>query len=300
MAPTEPLATHPGPDREPARWFGLRAGPLLMVVAGLMFTLMVSLVKVARAELSAMDVVFWRGAAAMPAIFVLAWGYPWRPRNVPWLAARSALGLFAMIFYFYAAFGLAVTDQTLLGHLQPMVIAALAPFVLGRGEGTDLAGWALIGLGLVGSAILIAPELQIGSVYGLASLAATGFSALAHLALRRLTRTDEPAVIVLWFQGFVTVASGLYLVATGTFVVPPVHLWLPLAGVGVLAVVGQVLMTHAYRLDRASVVATAAYASPIWAVAVDVLAWGVLPSWTSFLGGAIVIAAGIALVVRRG
>jgi drug/metabolite transporter (DMT)-like permease len=271
-----------------------------MVAAGLMFTLMVSLVKVARAEMTALDVVFWRGAAAMPAIFVLAYGRSWRPRNVPWLAARSTLGLFAMIFYFYAAFGLAITDQTLLGHLQPMVIAALAPLVLGRGEGTDLGGWALIALGLVGSAILIAPELRVGSVYGLAALAATGFSALAHLSLRRLTATDDPTVIVLWFQGFVTVASGLWLVGTGTFAVPPTHLWLPLVGVGVLAVIGQVIMTYAYRADRASVVATAAYASPIWALSVDVLAWGVIPSWTSFLGGAIVIGAGVVLVLRRG
>lgn len=286
-------------DRPGLRVLGLRAGPILMILAGLCFTLMVSLVKVARADMTALEVVFWRGAIAMPAIFVLAAGRSWRPRNVPWLAARSMLGLFAMICYFYAAGGLAVTDQTLLGKLQPMVIAALAPLLLGRSESTGRGGWALIGLGLMGSAILIAPELQVGSVYGLVALLATLFSALGHLCIRRLTATDSPMVIVLWFQGFVTVASGLWLAALGLLALPPVALWGPLAGVGLLAVLGQVLMTYAYRADRASIVATAAYTTPLWALGVDVVFWGTLPAWTSWVGGAIVVGAGLLLVIRR-
>jgi len=286
-------------DASAARVLGLRVGPLLMILAGLCFTLMVSLVKVARTDMTALEVVFWRGAVAMPAIFLLAAGRSWRPRNVPWLAARSVLGLFAMICYFYAAGGLAVTDQTLLGKLQPMIIAAVAPLLLGRSESTDWGGWALIALGLCGSAILIAPELQVGSVYGLVALLATVLSALGHLCIRRLTATDSPMVIVLWFQGFVTVASGLWLASLGMLGIPNVALWAPLAGVGLLAVLGQVLMTYAYRADRASVVATAAYTTPLWAVGVDAVFWNTLPGWTSWLGGAIVVGAGLLLVLRR-
>lgn len=284
--------------RPPVRVAGLRLGPLLMILAGLSFTIMVSFVKMARAEMSALEVVFWRGAVAMPVIAVLAWGKPWRPTNVTWLAARSVLGLFAMLLYFYAAYGLAITDQTLLGKLQPMVIAAVAPLLLGRSERTGLVGWALIALGLTGSIILITPELQVGSVYGLAALGATVLSALGHLCIRRLTATDPPAVIVLWFQAFVTVAAGLWLLALGELRMPPMSLWGPLAGVGLLAVVGQIVMTYAYRADRASVVATAAYTTPLWALGIDVVFWGVLPGWTSWLGGAIVVGAGLLLVVR--
>ncbi len=283
----------------PATWLGLRVGPLLMVLAGLSFTLMVSLVKVARAELSALDVVFWRGAVAMPVIGLLALRHPLRPRRPGLLLLRASLGFAAMYCYFTAAKGLAITDQTLLGKLQPIVIAALAPVLLGRGEGAGLAGWGLIGLGLAGSAVLIAPELQVGSVYGLYALAATVFSGLAHLAIRKLTATDPPAIIVLWFQAFVTVVAGALLLGTGGFALPPPHLWAPLAGVGLLAVVGQILMTYAYRADRAPLVAAAGYTTPLWAVMVDLVAWGVVPGWHAMAGGLLVVLAGLGLVFRR-
>ena len=54
----------------------LRRGPLLMILAGLCFTLMLACVKVLRAELSALEVVFWRGAAAAPLAGLAAWGRP--------------------------------------------------------------------------------------------------------------------------------------------------------------------------------------------------------------------------------
>lgn len=288
------------PDQvQPRRLWGLRQGPLLMIVAGLAFTLMVSFVKVARAELSTLDVVFWRGLIALPLIFAMALRTPLRLHR-PWLLGlRASLGFSAMLCYFYAAKGLAVTDQTLLGKLQPLVIAALAPLLLGRSERSGVAGWILIGMGLIGSAILIAPELQVGSVFGLAALAATGFSALAHLCIRQLTATDQPIVIVLWFQVFIAVVSGALLLATGSMALPPVHLWGPLAGVGICAVLGQMFMTYAYRADTASVVATAGYTTPIWAVAIDLVIWGVLPSWNAIVGGLIVVTAGLVLIARK-
>lgn len=270
-----------------------------MIVAGLCFTVMVALVKVSRAELSTMEVIFWRGLVSLPIIFALAARGPFLPRRPGLLALRSILGFCAMLCYFYAAKGLAITDQTLLGKLQPIVIAALAPLLLGKSERSGPLGWVLIAMGLLGSAILIAPELQVGSVFGLAALAATGFSGLAHLCIRRLTATDKPITIVLWFQIFIAVASGLYLVSTQSLTVPEIHLWAPLAGVGLCAVLGQMFMTYAYRADNASVVATAGYTTPIWAVGIDIVAWQVMPSWNAIVGGLIVVTAGLFLVARK-
>ncbi|MFK7930297.1 MAG: DMT family transporter [Myxococcota bacterium] len=293
---TEPSPIDPpGPER----LWGLRKGPLLMVVAGLSFTLMVSFVKVARAELSTLDVIFWRGVVSLPLIVGMASRVPWRPHR-PWLLAlRASLGFSAMLCYFYAAKGLAITDQTLLGKLQPIVIAALAPLLLGRSERSGAWGWVIIAMGLVGSAILIAPELQVGSLFGVAALAATVFSGLAHLCIRQLTATDKPLVIVLWFQVFISVVSGAALVATSGLHWPELHLWAPLAGVGICAVAGQMFMTYAYRADSASVVATAGYTTPIWAVCIDLVIWGVIPGWNAILGGAIVVTAGLFLIARK-
>lgn len=302
-ANAEPIA-----DRAPVRWMGLRLGPLLMVLAGLSFTLMVSLVQIARAEMSFIEVVFWRGVVAVPIAMVWAWGRSWVPTNAPVLGLRVLFGFLAMSCYFFAARGLLITDLSLLGKLQPLVIAVLAPVVLGRREGGGVGMWVLLVVGLIGTAILLAPELQIGSVYGIAALGATLFSGLAHLCIRRLTATDHPAVIVLYFQLGVTLLALPFLAASSAlpsevlgagFALPPVHLLLPLLGIGVFAFVGQMLMTFAYKADRAPVVAIAGYTTPIWAVLVDIMAFSRIPGWNAFLGGIIVVGAGLWLVVRK-
>jgi drug/metabolite transporter (DMT)-like permease len=271
-----------------------------MVFAGLAFTVMIGFVKVARAEMSVVEVVFWRGLFAVPAVVLLAWGVPWRLTRPGLFLVRAVCGFSAMFGFFYAAKGLAVTDHTLIGKLQPLVIAALAPLLLGKGEGAGAFGWVLIAVGFVGSALLIAPELQVGSLYGLAAAGATVGSGLAHMAIRRLTARDAPAALVLWFQGFVVVVAAVGTVAwTGGLPLPPPHLWGALAGAGASAALGQVLMTRAYSFDRAPLVAAAGYTTPVWAVLIDVVAWGAYPGWNALLGGALVMAAGLLLLLRR-
>jgi len=287
-----------GSERLIVRWRGLRVGPLLMIAAGLSFTLMVSFVKVARQELAVMDVVFWRGAVALPLAMLWAARTGWIPRQKVLLGLRVLFGFLAMSCYFFAAYGLEITDLSLLGKLQPLVIAVLAPFLLGKREGSGPILWVILGLGLLGTLILLAPELQVGSIYGLGALGATLFSGLSHITIRKLTETERPELIVLYFQGGITVIAGIVLGVSTGISLPPVHLWAPLAGVGVLAFVGQILMTHAYSADRAPVVATAGYTTPVWAVFIDIIAFGVIPGWNAFLGGAIVVGAGLWLVLR--
>ena len=191
---------------------GLRIGPILMILAGLSFTLMVSFVKVARSELSVLDVVFWRGAVALPVAMLWAARVSWKPVNGRILALRVMLGFGAMFCYFFAARELDITLLSLLGKLQPLVIAVLAPLFLGRSERSGPIVWVLLGLGLIGTLILLGPDIQAGGAHGLAALGALGatvFSGLAHLCIRKLTATDSPAVIVLYFQGFITVAAGI-------------------------------------------------------------------------------------------
>ena len=286
--------------RTAVTWRGIRLGPLLMVLAGLAFTVMISFVKVARSELTVVEVVLWRGLFAVPAVAMLAWGVRWRLSRPGLFLVRAACGFSAMFLLFYAAKGLDITDHTLITKLQPLVIAALAPLFLGRGEGAGVFGWVLIGLGFAGSALIIGPELQVGSWFGVAAATAPVFSAFAHMAVRRLTATDAPAALVLWFQVFVVCMAALGVwVWNGAFVLPPVHLWGALVGAGAAAALGQVLMTKAYSFDRAPLVSAAAYTTPLWAVLIDLVAWSTTPGWNAVVGGLLVVGAGLLLLLRR-
>jgi drug/metabolite transporter (DMT)-like permease len=282
---------------EPAPTARSSRGVLLMIGATLAFTAMVGFVRVARQDLSTIEVMAWRGAVALP----LAAGLAWRPGfqliNQRVFALRAALGFFAMYSFYTAAKGLSLADMTLITRTQPILLALLAPVVLGRSERPPRRIWVLLVLGVVGTAVLIAPDLQVGSTWALWAILATVFSAGAHLAVRKLGQTDHPAAIVFWFQAVVVVIGFGALWAGGGVSVPAPALWPWLVGAGVAATAGQILMTSAYRAEKAAVVGAASYTGPVWGVAGDAVFFATLPGLTELIGGGIIVAAGLWLVL---
>lgn len=278
----------------------MRRGPLLMVGATLSFTVMIGAVKVARAELSAFDVMLWRGFVSLPLSFLLARRGGLVIHNRAAMARRALFGFLAMTCYFTATQGLALSDLTILGKLQPILIAIFAPLVLGASERSGNAVWVVLAAGLVGSALIVGPGLEVGNIYGLWALGAAFFSAGAHVTVRQLSLTDEPLAIVFWFQVVVVVLSlaAVLVLGEGTIEAPPPALYLPLATVGAAATVGQVLMTRAYAAERAPTVAAASYTAPLFGVLADLIVFGTTPSTNALAGGTLVVGAGLYLVFR--
>jgi len=257
----------------------------------------------ARAELSTFEVVLWRCVTALPVAYLLVRraGADLRPKNGRLLALRCGLGFAAMFCFFTSTYGLALADVSILFKLQPIFVAGLAPLFLGRAERPSPLVLVAVLLGLGGCALIIGPGLAVGNVYGLWAVGAAALGAGAHVALRGLAPTDDPYAIVFWYQ-----ASSLLLALLGVTLsegaapaLPPPHLWPWLAVVGVSASLGQVVMTHAYRIEKASTVAAASYVGPLWAMIGDLLVFGALPSGWALAGGALVVGAGLALVLRR-
>ena len=272
-----------------------------MILAALMLTIMVAMVKYARADLSALEVVFWRGLTSIPLGLLIARGANFRLHNPRLFAARTLLGFCAMLGYFAAAKELLVADISLIGKLQPILLVLIAPVFLGASERAGAYIWVLLIAGITGCALILAPGLAVGSVYGLYCLGATVLSAFAHVCIRALMRNDDASVVVFYFQVcvmFLAVAA-LLLTTGGLPAIPDLELLPYLAGIGITATLGQVLMTQAYKEDRAAVVAASRYAAPIWAVTDDIVVFGVMPSWHVFVGGTIIVTAGLILLLSR-
>lgn len=271
-----------------------------MVLAALCFTLMVACVKAARAELGPFEVILWRSAVGLPLMALAMGGAPWRIVHRRAFAARALFGVLAMSAYFTAAKGLDLADLSLLGRLQPLGIALLAPLVLGRDERSGRGVWALLVAGLLGSAILLGPDLAVGNRYGIVALGGVAAGAAAHTSLRALGATDDPRSVVLGFQA-VALGVSFAVVAVqsgGLPPLPPAHLVPTLVGVGVFALLGQLLLTRAYREDRAARVSAASHVSPVWGVLADLAFFSVMPGWNVLLGGAIVMAAVLVPTLR--
>ena len=288
------------PTREPQRRrLSIREGPLQMMLASLILTIMIGLVKSVRADLSTSETVFWRGVLAVPFAALIALPAGFRVQNKRGLVVRCGFGIGAMWLYFAAAVGLSLADLTLLGKLRPLLIAGAAPLFLGAAERPGRGLWLLIFVGLLGCGLIVQPGLAVGSSYGMIALAGVIVAAAAHLTLRWLGRTEDPRTVVFWFQVSVTLVMGAVLLFTqGSISLPPSHLWPPLVGIAICATLGQLALTRAYQVEQAATVAAASYIGPIYAVIGDVLFFDGWPSLQVFVGGGLVVLAGLFVSLR--
>lgn len=279
----------------------MRWGPFYMVLSTLAFTAMIAFVKVARAEMDALEVMTWRGLVAIPFAWAMARRHSLRLAR-PWLfGLRCVLGFGAMMCSFFAAKGLPVADLSLIWRLQPIFVAIIAPLALGVSERSSVKVVAVLIAGLAGCAILLAPGLELESSWGLVALAGAALVGGAHVCVRSLGATDPPSVLAFWFQVFIFVAAatGSGTTTGSPFPIPPPHLLPYLIAAGVMAALGQLLMAMAYSVEKASTVAAATYVGPLFAVAIDFLAFGHLPTAEVLIGGSIIVGASAVLLFDK-
>lgn len=96
------------------------------------------------------------------------------------------------------------------------------------------------------------------------------------------------------------VSAVLSAIWTGSsFTMPEGFQWLLLVGIALFSTFGQFLMTLAYRMDHAPVVAAASYASVIFSIAYGYIFWQEVPTYSTFAGGALIILGSIILIRSR-
>lgn len=283
---------------------GFRIAALQMVASGLMFTIMVSFVKVARVELEPLSIMLWRSLIALP----VAWGISGGVKQVtrvalPWLAARSILGFGAMFGFYYASSGVGVGELGFISKLQPVLLAIFAPLVLGKSERVSPRVWGLIAVSFLGVGVLMSPKLEgtqgfseLFSSHGSLAIFACGCSAIAHLCVRRLGSLIPAPLIVLYFQSFVGVVAAIWLGMHGRLSIPDAKWWPVLLGIGLTSTAGQIFLTKAYARAKAGRLSAMSYVSPIWGVLIDALWFSVLPGPEIWLGGALIMAGGLGLL----
>lgn len=275
-----------------------RRGVLFMVGATFAFTAMITLVKTLRETMPTLDIMFWRGLVGIPVAFLLAR----RDGTVSLVRRdlvllRAILGTGAMFCFYTATRMLTVADLSFIHKLQPILIAIVAPLILGRSERVGRKVWVVLAAGISGCAMLLAPDGGAGLAGGLWGLGAVMFTAGAHITVRKLGETDRPAAVVLWFQVIMTLIAGLLVVTTiGRVPRFAPSVWPMVLGVGIAAVAGQVMLTTAYKLERAATVAAASYIQAVWALGVDLVVFGVVPTVWGLAGGALIVGGGLLLL----
>jgi drug/metabolite transporter (DMT)-like permease len=224
---------------------------------------------------------------------------------------RGILGVASMFCSFWALSRLALPDNTAIGYASPLVVVILAALVLH--ERVRAHRWTAVAVGMIGVVVILWPHLAGGQLAealsghgdgGVTALGAifalcgTLLSAAAMIQVRRLVLMGEgTGTIVLYFTLF-SCLTGLCTLPFG-WVMPDARTAAMFVAIGLCGGVGQLLLTASYRYADASLLAFFDYTSMIWSLAIGWLAFGDEPTVFVLVGAAIVIAAGIYVVLRE-
>lgn len=218
-----------------------------------------------------------------------------RPANPGWVALRTGAGVITGACAFYAFSVLPLAQVYAFIFAAPLLITVLSIPVLG--EKVGLHRWGAVVLGLVGVLVVLRPgaaELTLGHGAGLA--AAVG-SATVSVVTRKVGQQERSAVLMLYPM----MANILIMGSILPFVYKPMPVE-HLALLGVIAVLGftaGLSIIAAYRRADAAIVAPMQYSQIIWGAGLGLMFFAETPDRATGIGAAIIIGAGLYVVVRE-
>jgi drug/metabolite transporter (DMT)-like permease len=268
-----------------------------MIAAVAVFSFMDGVLKFFAMRYPPMEVAALRGATSLPftlaPVLIAGRFRDLVPRRWPMHLLRGALSVVVIGGFIYAVRSLSLANAYSVFLSAPLLVAALSVPLLR--ERLDWRNWLAILVGLAGVLVMLRPTASgLASLGAVAALIGASAYALSGIAVRVLTRTDTTVSVVFWTISLMTVFTTA-IAAPGWVAIEHTH-WKWLLALGVLAAIGQYLLTEAFRSAPPSVVSPFEYTALLWGVGIDRVVWQVLPSARVCLGGGIVIASGLYLI----
>ncbi len=250
-------------------------------------------------KLPAAELAFFRAAFGAVVLFGV-----WRliadlgKARDPWgYALRCGLGVVALYGIMYAFTSLPLALASLLFFTRVLLIPVVGTIMLGERSGPSV--WGAVFVGFAGASVSVwpalnLPEWQFGIVAALVGALA---SAGSQTAVRRLTATNDPALVVLVFAAVSGVAT--FPLAAANWVMPPATDWPVLAGLGLFTLGAQYAAARAYKLAPVGFLAPFDFLTIPLAAGLGYLLFAEVPSTWTAAGSVLVIASG-AWVAWRG
>jgi drug/metabolite transporter (DMT)-like permease len=241
-------------------WSGIG---LRLAATGL-FGVMNLFVRLASFEAPTGQIVFWRSSVALiPIVLYLIWRnqFPRALRTKRPLGhlKRSTYGCISMFLAFVSLAYLPLALATALGFLAPIVLIPVAIITL-----RETPGWLVIGATIGGFA-----------------------TAFAKVQIKALT-TTEPSGTIAFYFAVVCSIGGLLTLPFGWAPLSPNNVVF-LIGAGLTGGLAHIAMTEALARTPASTLSAFEYTAMIWAIILDLIVFGVLPTPISLMGGVFIV-----------
>lgn len=282
-------------------------GILWKVLSALVFTLMLTIVKITGERVPVGQLLFARSLFGMIPVLLFIW---WighlsdalKTNSVGGHVKRAMSGMLAMGLWFSALQYLSFPEATAIVYAAPLIMVIFAATILG--ERVRIYRWSAVLVGLVGVVVILAPQVQDGfnvmedaaALGAVLALCAAVFMALTSIFVRQLASSEPTYTIVFYFLIAGTAVTALTF---PTWIVPTWTDAALMVLIGILGGIGQLFLTQAFQHAEASTIAPFEYSSMIWVVSIGYFVFGEIPTINVAIGAAIVIASGIFVIYRE-
>jgi drug/metabolite transporter (DMT)-like permease len=239
------------------------------------------------ASLHAFEITFFRqvlGAVFMAAVFLPRGLHVLHTRHFGLHILRAVLNVFAMATYFIAL-GLEPMANVVALALAAPLFASLGAILFLR-ERMTARRWMALGLGLVGSLVILRPGFQTIS-YGMVMILLSNVAwSIALVDIKVLARTESSATIAFYAA---MLQWPLALIAAVFFWSwPTAEEWAWLCIIGICGSLAQLSLSQAFREADATLVLPLDFTKLIWASLIGYFFFGQVPSVWVWIGGLIV------------
>lgn len=200
---------------------------------------------------------------------------------------RGVMSIVSTVSFVAALRFLPLADATAITFVAPLLITALAPLLLK--EFVSLPRWCAVGVGLIGTLIVLRPGAGVAHPATLLVVLCAVAYALRQILSRLLTRVDTLRTTIAWSSLVVTLSLTCGLVFVGSLPASRADL-LMFIGIAVAAGCAELALIRGFSLAEAASLAPVQYTLMIWSVLWGSLIFDQFPDiWT--LGGATIIIA---------
>lgn len=248
---------------------------------------------------SPLQILFLRNIIALPAAILLTLliGGPKALRSARPAAhlLRGALWIGATLLFFTSFRYMPLAEATALIFVAPLFITALSALLLHERVGRRR--WIAVLVGFLGVLVIIRPGLDAFQPVSLLPVMTAFVYALLMLSAKWVDPRESVWTMLLYLTGASALLSAL--------LVPLV--WVPLkledlwsfVAIALFGTAGMTMMTQAFRLAPAAIVAPLDYSGLVWASLLGWLIWQEVPDAIAAAGAVLIIGSGLFIIWRE-
>jgi drug/metabolite transporter (DMT)-like permease len=270
-------------------------GFLFGVMAALCYALMLFFAKLGK-QVPNEIMVFIRNLAFLLFTLTLTFQskFTFKTKKIGLHIIRATFGLLAIYCFFYVVRHLSLIESNLFFNTVPLFI----PLVLLLWLKKKIPLLRLISLiiGFVGILFVLNPAFTSFHMSMIIGILGGIFTAIAHVSVRRLSKTESTVLIMFYFA----------LIATTISMFPALFylkdffqlgfLWVYILLAALFSFLFQAFITKAYSLSAVSKVSSTIYFTVAFGALLDWVGWGRIPNLSSIIGTVLIVGGGLCVI----